>query len=114
MFRLAFWTSCAALAGFVLATGAKADAIYGCWTNGSETLTVEHTRVVTSTGQSPDAAIDRHSAEFVSPEGERDAGQRLRFRQLNDVEVARFGPPPDGDVETTREIWKPCDTQISS
>lgn len=114
MFRLVFWTSCAALAGIALATGAKADAIYGCWTNGSETLTVEYTRVVTSTGQSPDAAIDRHSAEFVSPEDERDAGQRLRFQQLNDVEVARIGPPPDGEVDATREIWKPCDTQISS
>ena len=114
MFRWAFKISCAALAGIAFATGAKADAIFGCWTNGTETLTVEYTRVVTSTGRSPEAAIDRHSAEFVSPEGERDAGQRLRFQQLNDFEVARFGPPPDGEVETTREIWKPCDTQISS
>lgn len=114
MFGRAFMVSCAALAGAAISTGARADAIYGCWTNGAETLTVEYTRVVTTTGRSPDAAIDRHSAEFIAPEGERDAGQVLRFQQLNDFQVVRLGPAPEGEVEATQELWKPCDTQISS
>ena len=105
MFRLAFWTSCAAFAGFVLSTGAKADAIYGCWTNGSETLTVEHTRVVTSTGQSPDAAIDRHSAEFVSPEGERDAGQRSGLTSAEKDRI-RDLERENRELRTANEILK--------
>ena len=114
MLRWAFKISCAALAGIAFATGAKADAIFGCWTNGTETLTVEYTRVVTSTGRSPEAAIDRHSAKFIAPQGERDAGQLLLFRQLNDLQVVRIGPAPVDGIGASQELWTPCDTQISS
>ena len=68
---------------------ARADAIYGCWTDGAETLVVEYSKVITPGGDSPEAEIDRHSAVYTAPDGERDAGKVLAFRQLNDAQVAR-------------------------
>ncbi len=100
---------------FSLPTLAQADAIYGCWTNGAEELKVEHTRIVTPGGASPDAQIDRHNAVYVAPDGERDAGRLLAFRQLNDYAVLRTVWTAAGGSEAgERETWKPCDTSISS
>lgn len=94
----------------ILAPGlARADAIYGCWMHGSERLTVDHDRVVTPGGASPEAQIDRHSASYLAPAGERDAGSRLLFRQLNDNEVARGAmDPAGGALRGEPEIWTPC------
>lgn len=90
---------------------ALADAIYGCWTNGAERLVVETSKIISPSGASPQAQIDRHTAIFIAPDGERDAGQTLIFRQLNDNEVARtIG---EGASGTQREIWNPCDMPIS-
>lgn len=90
---------------------AMADAIYGCWTNGAERLVVETSKIISPSGASPQAKIDRHTAVFTAPEGERDAGRTLIFRQLNDNEVARtIGEDASG---THREIWNPCDMTIS-
>lgn len=90
---------------------ALADTIYGCWTNGTEQLIVEGQKVVTTGGHSPSAQIDRHSASFMSPDGERDAGKVLIFRQLSDNEVARA----ISDTADTgqREIWNPCSKAVS-
>lgn len=94
---------------------AQADAIYGCWTNGTEELRVEFTRVVTPGGQSPDAEIDRHNAVYVAPQGERDAGRLLAFRQMNDYAVMRtVWSGRQGDEVGEREVWKPCDKKITS
>ena len=90
---------------------ALADAIYGCWTNGTERLVVEFSKVISPSGASPQAQIDRHTAIFTAPEGERNAGQTLIFRQLNDNEIAR--PIQGGDSGSDREIWNPCDLAIS-
>ena len=90
---------------------AMADAIYGCWTNGAERLVVETSKLISPSGASPQAQIDRHTAIFTAPDGERDAGQTLMFRQLNDNEVARtIG---ESGSESQREIWNPCDMPIS-
>lgn len=90
---------------------ASADAIYGCWTSGKERLVVEFSKVISPSGASPQAQIDRHTAIFTAPDGERDAGQTLVFRQLNDNEVARtIG---EGASGAQREIWNPCDMAIS-
>ena len=90
---------------------AMADAIYGCWTNGAERLVVETSKIISPSGASPQAQIDRHTAIFTAPDGERDAGQTLMFRQLNDNEVARtIGESGNG---SQREIWNPCDMPIS-
>ena len=90
---------------------AMADAIYGCWTNGAERLVVETSKIISPSGASPQAQIDRHTAIFTAPDGERDAGQTLMFRQLNDNEVARtIGESGSG---SQREIWNPCDMPIS-
>lgn len=90
---------------------AMADAIYGCWTNGAERLVVETSKIISPSGASPQAQIDRHTAIFIAPVGERDAGQTLIFRQLNDNEVARtIGESASG---SEREIWNPCDMPIS-
>ena len=90
---------------------AMADAIYGCWTNGAERLVVETSKIISPSGASPQAQIDRHTAIFTAPDGERDAGQTLIFRQLNDNEVARtIGESASG---SQREIWNPCDMPIS-
>lgn len=90
---------------------AMADAIYGCWTNGAERLVVETSKIISPSGASPQAQIDRHTAIFTAPDGERDAGQTLIFRQLNDNEVARtIGESASG---SEREIWNPCDMPIS-
>ena len=90
---------------------AMADAIYGCWTNGAERLVVETSKIISPSGASPQAQIDRHTAIFTAPDGERDAGQTLMFRQLNDNEVARtIG---EGASGTQREIWNPCNMAIS-
>lgn len=91
------------------ANPAAADAIYGCWSNGDERLEVTETSVTTTTGSSPEAQIDRHGATFIAPEGERDAGRRLVFRQLNDTTVARtvqLGAEQIAPPE--REFWQPC------
>ncbi|MEP2980484.1 MAG: hypothetical protein ABJO86_13420 [Lentilitoribacter sp.] len=89
---------------------AMADAIYGCWTNGAERLVVETSKITSPSGASPQAQIDRHTAIFTAPDGERDAGQTLIFRQLNDNEVARtIG---ESASENQREIWSPCDMPI--
>ena len=90
---------------------AYADAIFGCWTNGAEQLVVETAKIISPSGASPLAQIDRHSAIFTAPDGERDAGQTLIFRQLNDNEIARS---IQGEADTNkREIWNPCDVAIS-
>jgi hypothetical protein len=90
---------------------AMADAIYGCWTNGAERLVVETSKIISPSGASPQAQIDRHTAIFIAPGGERDAGQTLIFRQLNDNEVARtIG---EGASGAQREIWNPCNMAIS-
>ncbi|MBO6917847.1 MAG: hypothetical protein JJ858_05420 [Rhizobiaceae bacterium] len=90
---------------------AHADAIYGCWTNGTERLVVEFSKITSPSGASPQAQIDRHTAIFTAPESERDAGQTLVFRQLNDNEIART---IQGSTDSTnREIWNPCNLAIS-
>lgn len=88
-----------------------ADAIYGCWTNGAERLVVETSKVISPSGASPQAQIDRHTAIFTAPEGERNAGQTLIFRQLNDNEIART--IQGGTNGSDREIWNPCNIAIS-
>lgn len=90
---------------------AYADAIYGCWTNGAERLVVETSKIISPSGVSPQAQIDRHTAIFTAPDGERDAGHTLIFRQLNDNEVART--VQDGTDDGQREIWNTCDMAIS-
>ena len=93
---------------------AKADAIYGCWTNGSETLVVDYTKVTTPGGASPQALIDRHSAVYTAPAGERDAGKVLAFRQLNDAQVARTAHSEAGGAAVgARELWTVCE-QVNS
>jgi len=93
---------------------AKADAIYGCWTDGAETLVVEYSKVITPGGASPEAEIDRHSAVYMAPDGERDAGKVLAFRQLNDAQVARtVHAQTDGAAVGAREIWTICE-QVNS
>ena len=93
---------------------AKADAIYGCWTNGSEMLVVEYTKIITPGGASPQALIDRHSAVYTAPAGERDAGMVLAFRQLNDAQVARTAhSEPGGATVGKRELWTVCE-QVNS
>ena len=90
---------------------AMADAIYGCWTNGVERLVVETSKIISPSGASPQAQIDRHTAIFTAPDGERDAGQTLIFRQLNDNEVARTIGKSAGGAQ--HEIWNPCNMAIS-
>ncbi len=94
---------------------AHADAIYGCWMQGAERLTVEYERVITPGGASPDAVIDRHAASYIAPDGERDAGARLMFQQLSDEQVARSLMDLDGHaLHDEVEIWTPCrDTPTS-
>lgn len=94
---------------------ASADAIYGCWTNGTERLIVEYQKIVTPGGASPDAAIDRHNAQYLAPENERDAGRLLAFRQLNDSQLARTVLTESGGQPVgAREIWAPCDQDVHS
>lgn len=93
---------------------AFADAIYGCWTKDAERLVVEYERVITPGGASPQADIDRHNARFVSPEGKRDAGRFLAYRQLHDNAVARTAwTERGGDPVGEEEIWTPCERQVS-
>ncbi|MBX2854105.1 MAG: hypothetical protein KTR21_03905 [Rhodobacteraceae bacterium] len=99
----------------LVATNASADAIYGCWSNGAERLQVRRDGIVTPGGASPEAYVDRHNTAYVAPNGERDAGLRLEFSQLNDLEVRRTtrnaeGGAPVGAVE----IWRPCGQEHSS
>ena len=102
--------SLAILALLALPGTAHADAIYGCWTNGAETLVVDLSHVITPGGARPDAQIDRHNAVYVAPDGERDGGRVLSFRQLNDQQVARMAwTGPGGDPVGEREIWGPCE-----
>lgn len=107
------WMGRGALAAVTLvllgSAPACADAIYGCWSRGDERLHVDFTSLVTPGGASPEARIDRHSASYVIPEGERDAGARVLFRQLNDEEVARsLGDADGGQATGATEIWTPC------
>ena len=101
-----------AVAGFAVLTGsaAQADAIYGCWSFGEERLEVTREHVETTSGERPDAEITRHSATFISPPGERDAGQRLVYRQLHDEAVARTVELPIQAQQALpeQEIWMPC------
>lgn len=90
---------------------AYADAIYGCWTNGAERLVVENSKIISPSGASPQAQIDRHLTIFTAPDGERDAGQTLIFRQLNDNEVARS--IQGATTSDQQEIWNPCDLAVS-
>lgn len=88
---------------------ARADRIYGDWCYGDERLHVELTTLVTPGGSSPPAQIDRHSALYAIPDGERDAGATVMFRQLNDDMVARhLLDPATGQLSAEREIWEPC------
>ena len=83
---------------------ARADAIYGCWSYGGEELEVAFDHVVTPGGAKPEAQIDRHGATYIAPPGERDAGARLVFRQLNEEMVSRR---IEG-AEAEAEFWEPC------
>lgn len=83
---------------------AAADAIFGCWSFEGERLEVTPTAVVTPGGASPAAKIDRHGASYVAPEGERDAGARLVFRQLNEELILRRIAGDRG----APEYWTPC------
>lgn len=109
-FQRVFAAACLiAVPGFVIPGLARADAIYGCWMFENERLTVEYERVITPGGASPTAEIDRHSASYVAPEGERDAGRRLLYRQLNDLQVARGVLESENEaIRREPEIWTPC------
>lgn len=97
-----------ACASLMLSTlPARADAIYGGWCSETERLVVEYTKVITPGGASPSAEIDRHSAVYIAPGGERDAGKRLVFRQLNDNAVERRAFAAGAEVGSP-EIWTPC------
>lgn len=90
---------------------ATADVIYGCWSNGEEEVEIAPEGVVTPGGARPDAQIDQHGAAYVAPEGERDGGLRVSFRQLHEELVARrvdrglTGAAAAADVE----YWEPCE-----
>ena len=104
-----------AVLALVAPTLAHADAIYGCWTNGAEQLVVDYERVITPGGASPEAQIDRHNAVYMAPEGERDAGRLLAFRQMNHTQVMRTVWAEQGGEEAgEREVWGPCEIQLNS
>ena len=108
---LATFTILAALA----AAEASADAIYGCWSNGSERLQVNRDALVTPGGASPKAYIDRHNAIYTAPNGERDAGLRLQFSQMNDLQVRRTAQNASSGAQIgAPEIWRPCGQEHTS
>lgn len=104
-----------AAAAALMAGAAQADAIYGCWSNGGERLQVRRDGVVTPGGASPEAHIDRHNAIYIAPSGERDAGLRLEFSQLNDLQVRRTVRNARGGAPVgAAEIWRPCGREHTS
>ncbi len=100
-------------AAFVAApTPARADAIYGCWSFEGERIEVTRTEVTTPSGAKPPAEIDRHGASYVAPAGERDAGERIVYRQLSEEMVARRVDRGASGAEAAEavEYWRPCDS----
>lgn len=95
-----------ALAG--LTAPAQAD-IYGCWTHGEEMIEIQPWVVITPGDQTPSARVTRHGLAYIAPEGERDAGRRIEFRELVSGDAARHvRDPRSGDVIGSHEIWSRC------
>lgn len=109
------WAVLALLLGAVLAASpARADVIWGCWSLGEERIEIEPTGVVTPGGARPEAVIDPHGAAYIAPGGERDAGFRITFRQLNEELVARRvdnGLTGAAAMEAV-EYWTPCEAPL--
>lgn len=99
----------AAIVVMITVTAARADQIDGTWCSAKgESMSVDGTRITTPGGKTVIGYYDRHNIEYEVPEGEPNAGGRVKANQLHDelIRVTKFakGQKQPGPVEE----WTPC------
>ena len=97
-----------ALGGFAgPALAAQIDGDW-CFPGDGRSLYIQGDDIRTPSGTNTTGVYTRHAFRYVAPEGDPDAGEEIRMRQLND-QTMMLTPP--GAVE--EETWKRCDLLTS-
>lgn len=101
----------ALLIALMIPGAALADQIDGYWCfNDGRSLSIQGARIVTPGGNELRGKYDRHGFEYVVPQGEPGAGDRVTMAQLND-NVIHLWRRPGGTDEP--QIWHRCDQKTS-
>ncbi len=97
-----------AFAIFLSATAAVADAIDGRWCNGAEQFTIEGPTITTPAGNRLQGNYDRHGFDYIVPDGEAGAGDRVVMALQSDHLLHLQRTPGGGATPGPVEQWRRC------
>lgn len=97
-----------ALSSFFMATLAHADAIDGKWCDGARQIMIDGPTITLPSGHQHQGDYTRHTFDFVVPEGEEGAGERLSMVVQSD-ELMHLQRTPKGSRQPQPiEAWRRC------
>jgi len=88
---------------------AKADQIDGHWCRGLKLLSIDGPNIVTPGGTRMTGDYERHSFQYVVPDGEPDTGAKITIAQVHDELMQLSSSARPGQSEP----WTRCKKQVS-
>jgi hypothetical protein len=89
-------------------SAANADAIDGKWCNGAKSFKINGPSITLPSGRQHKGTYDRHGFDYIVPEGELNAGERIQMAQQSEellhVKRAAKGADKFGPIEQ----WRRC------
>ena len=106
--RNAFTVLIFAAATFIFSPAACADAIDGKWCNGAKQFTIDGPTITMPSGNQHQGSYDRHGFDYVVPDSEEGAGDRVRMALQGD-DLLHLQRTPKGTSQAGAvEPWRRC------
>ena len=103
-----FVTFLAVCVGVLVATTAFADAIDGKWCDGARQIIIDGPTITLPSGNRHQGDYTRHTFDFVIPDGEADAGDRLAMAQQSEELMHLKRTPKGASQAGAIERWRRC------
>jgi len=87
---------------------ARADAIDGKWCNGAKSFQIAGPTITMPSGRQHRGTYDRHGFDYVAPDSEPNAGERIRMALQSDDLLHVQRTPKGGTKLEPVEQWRRC------